>query len=456
MSNYEPATHKQLGYHTNSFIDLNGVPYLLAEYIDRRCFQQIDRSLIRSEIHIDQTEAMRAVVDISVDDIGKRASDGLPAIDGNNSKQLKLLEMIKANAQRFNSQLDVLRRGIVLRVNYQLENQSTGQVIRSMSEDLRIRNRSYFLDINPRNINDNAIIVNFSDSIVSTINEFTHGITKMNMRITSVQMFYECVRRDPIMPQLQQTLRSQFEPGFLASPYVTEAEMYNYHKQMQNHHFLQNPYDCNYGCYGNEMISPPTWSNFNRFYHFDGSGSDIILHSQEINDPNCKVALLGAGKVNVNRTFTINPGHRIIFKFSIWKNDLTTVNDTTPIAQALNAPLYGCGHHHHHDCCDYDDHNHHHHHPINPDYETIIRLYRELQCTNDRQNAVINAMMVRIDALSDQVTALLPPPVVDPPEEPEDPVDPDTPTPPDGEDPVVPPDNPDVTPPDENGGEVVS
>jgi len=84
--------------HVNAFVDMNGVPYLVAEYLDTNNFQQIDRSLIKSEVFVDQSEAMRAVVDISIDDIGKRASDGLPAIVGNNTKQKNLLKMISDNS----------------------------------------------------------------------------------------------------------------------------------------------------------------------------------------------------------------------------------------------------------------------------------------------------------------------------------------------------------------------
>lgn len=434
--------------HTNAFIDLNGVPYVLAEYLDRWNFQQIDRSLIKSEINVDQSESMRAIVDISVDDIGKRASDGLPAIVGNRTKQKELLKMVADNAERFDRQLDVLKRGIILRVNYQLENQSNGQVIRSMCEDLRINDRCYFMDINPRNVDDNAIIVNFSDCMVSTINEFTHGSTRMVIRVTRVQMFYECVKKDPKMPRIKQSMINRGYPNYLPTSYGTEEDMYQYHNNMQNRHFLGHYNGNGMGwceCDDPGMISPPVWTSFNRFYHFDNYGNDIIFHPQEINDPMCKTILLGAGTINVNRAFVINPGHRIIFKFSIWKNDVTVVSNTRGIARALKVPMEEQyhEHHHHHD----NNHCHNHHDPIEPDKETLIRLYHELQHTNDRQNAAINSILDRIDMLSDQIENLLLPPV----EEPDNPdiTNPDNPVPPDNDDPVTPPDNPDdpVTPP---------
>lgn len=434
-------THDHHHGHTNAFIDMNGVPYLLAEYVDKRNFQQIDRLFVRSEINIDQSESMRAIVDISVDDIGRNASDGLLAVIGNSTKQKNLMDMITASAQRYNHQLNVLRGGIVLRVNYQLENQTTKQTIRSMCEDLRITDRSYFLDINSKDINDNAIIVNFSNSMVSTVNQFTHGIDRMILRVTSVQMFYECVEISPIMPRIKQSMTNSYPRDFLPTTYGSEQDLHRYHDQMQNRHLLGSHEDPYY--YETpDAINPPTWTGFNRFYHFDNNGADIVLHRQEIDDTMCKSVLLAAGTIQVNRTFVINPGHRIIFKFSIWKNDATIVNDTTAIAEALDAFIYQGHHGHHHNHTDdtncHCDCNGYPHDSINPDYETMNRLYRELQFTNDRQNAVINGLMTKIDTLTDQISGLLPPVT---PEEPEDPpvVTPDPPVDPDPEEPETPP-----------------
>ena len=210
----------------NGFVDLNGIPYVLAEYLDRNNFQQIDRSQIKSEIIIDQSESMRAVVDISVDDIGKRASDGYPAIVGNNTKHCNLLKMISNNCELMNHQFNVLRRGIVIRVDYQLENYRTHQVIRSMTEEFRINDRSYFLDINPRNVNDNAIIVNFCNTIVSTINEFTHGQDPMILRVTHVHMSYEMVKAAPHMPRIKQSMTSSYQNECSPGIYGRENDVY--------------------------------------------------------------------------------------------------------------------------------------------------------------------------------------------------------------------------------------
>ena len=323
--------------HVNAFLDLDGIPYLLAEYVDKRTFQQIDPSLIRSEVYIDQRESMRAIIDISIDDISKRCSDGYPAIVGNNSKQKALLNIIAAHADQLNHQFDVIRSGIIMRVNYQLENQRTGQILRSMVEDLKIKDRSYFLNINPRNVNDNAIIVNFSNSMVSTVNEFTHGRDPMVLRITSVHMFYECLRRDPSVARICQA----------NGPYAPAAEhdFYRYHEQMQNKHIIT-PGGCVHEGFGHEcpeMIAPPAWSMISRYYHFDSNGHDIVFHDREVYDPTMGGVLVPCGTIQVNHAFMINPGHRLIFKFSVWKNDLTVVSDALAVAEAIRTPYFdGC------------------------------------------------------------------------------------------------------------------
>lgn len=450
--------HHSSGKFVNAFLDVNGIPYLLGDYIDNVNFSQVDRSMIRSEISIDQSEAMRAVVNINVDDIGKRASDGLPAIVGNVTKQKDLLKMVSEQAERLGYQLDVIRDGIIIRINYQLENQATGQVTRSMSEDLRTTRRNLYLDINPRNVDDNAIITNFCDTLVSTVNQFTHGNERMILRITNIQMYYECLCRDRKVPRAGQSLYD-YPGGLLPSTYGSEQDMYNYHHQMQHRHIMGYPdgWDGGYG-YRDHCACPPTHMDFNRFYHFNDDGSDAILHLQEIYDKRCKTQLIAAGVINVNRAFVINPGHRIIFKISIWKNDFTLVNCTTSVAYALKERLY-------HNDCDYD-HNydgcncHHHDHEITPDYETMIRLYHELQHTNDRQNCVINQLIIRMDDLTAKIDAITPvvPPV--PPDEPsggdQEPdippvVDPDEPSV-EPEEPTN-PDEPVVTPPEDNNGE---
>lgn len=371
--------HNSSPDHVNGFIDLDGIPYLLAEYLDRNTFQQMDRSMIRSGIFVDQGDAMRAIIDIHIDDIGKRGSNGYPAIVGNTTKHRNFLSMIKRHSEYFNHQLPVLRRGIVVRVNYQLEHYSTQQVIRTMVEDLRISDRNYFLDINPRNIDDNAIITNFSGSMVSTINQFTHGREKMALRITNIQLLYEYTKDTPKIPHVRQTLNNpeyQYYPGLDGA-----RNEYEYHMQHQHHQFIDGQ---------NELhmpgkVEPPSWRGFNRFYHFNENGSNVVLHNDEIYDPMTQVGLIPCGSCKVNQCFIINPGHRLVFKLSIWKNDLTVVHDTSAIADALSAPM------HYH-----DHHNPRHDHDIDLTHDVCHKHH-----IDDMQDRKIDYILEMIEKLKD-------------------------------------------------------
>jgi hypothetical protein len=330
----------------NAFLDINGIPYLLGEYLDRNQFRQVDRSLIRSEININNSEAMRTVVDVKIDDIGKR-SDGYLNIIGNRSKQRSLLKKAVMNVDRLNRRFDVIRKGLIIRVNYRLENERTKQVIRSAIEEFRILDRNYYIDINPRDINDNGLIINFNNSIVSTIDQFTHGTDRMIIRIISIQLFYECLQRDQI--------RSEYENN----------TFYYHHKKTQSRHFLDINGRSNFTDNQDE-IYPDNWKGFNKFYRFDNNGRSIILHNDEINDANNTVFMVPCGIININRVFLINPGHRIVFKFSIWKNDLVLVNNTTKLAQVLGI--------------EYDkSYSHPPHYPTNTDIGTLIYYFNNNQ-----------------------------------------------------------------------------
>jgi len=317
--------------HTNVFLAMNGLPYILAEYADNRHFQQIDPSIIKNEIVIDQSESMRSVIDISIDDIGKNASDGRLCVTGNETKKEQLLEMIRANYQRLDHQVPVMRRGISIRVNYQIEDSHTGQVIRTLVETLKIPERNYFFYVNPDDVDDNAIIINFSDSVVSTINQSTHGTHPMRMRITSLQLSYDCVRMHPVKPRVTRNFEEDIPVYQGPADTASDNDLYYYHQKTQTRMSFGGGYP------------KPQWGNyciFNTFYHYDEQKDDFILHYDEINDMNCKILSIPCGQIQVNRTFMVNPGSRLIFKFSIWKNDAVLVNSAKEVADVLRVPPY--------------------------------------------------------------------------------------------------------------------
>ena len=130
--------YENIDTHTNTFLEMHGIPYLLAEYCDRSSITQLDRSMIYTAVDIDTTEAMRAIIDISIDDIGKRPSDGNPNLIGNRTKQMDVINSVSRIFRHAEKSLPVIRSGLIVRVNYRIENGRTGQVMRSVYEDLRI------------------------------------------------------------------------------------------------------------------------------------------------------------------------------------------------------------------------------------------------------------------------------------------------------------------------------
>lgn len=321
--------------HTNAFIQMHGIPYLLAEYCDRDNIRQLDRSMIYTAVDIDTTEAMRAVVDISIDDIGKRASDGRPNVISNHKMQEDVVRAVHHIFKHAEKSLPVIRRGLVVRVNYRIENGRTGETIRSVYEDIRVPERQYFVDTDPKDIDMPAIVTNFATTQVSTINQFTHGTDPMTLRITSVQLCYEVMKVKNLEPRGRIDRPYQRMEDLGVRPYEERYGIYEYHKEKQHVQYLGEPIvECPHHVY------PYDWFGFNHLYHFADHGRDIILHMEDIYNHHAETTLIECGRLMINRAFLINPGERIIFKLCIWKNDLAMFNDTTPIARAMD-PCFG-------------------------------------------------------------------------------------------------------------------
>ena len=318
-------------HHTNAFVILNGIPYLVAEYMDIKSYQAVDTSMVRSEIQIDQSECMQTIVDISIDDIGRKASNGSLNVIGNVTKTKSLINILKNNKPT-DGILPVLKRGICVKINYQIENARTGQVLRTNVESFPIYDRSYFVAINGNNVNDNAIVVNFSNSAVSTVNQFTNGRDPLTFRITSINLYYDRVKGNKYNTRVQSLIT---DPNMMMEFYGSDADMYKYHKEYQSQHIMSSQ------CSGQYFNGTPTsWQSTNRFYHFDLAKKDIVIHDEEVYNTRTTNLVVPAGTVRVDRAFMVNPGCRIVFKLSIWKNDLVIVDDCTDIAKVLNGNSY--------------------------------------------------------------------------------------------------------------------
>lgn len=363
--------------HVNTFARLNGRPYVIAEYLNRESITSLDRSMIQSHVHVDPTDPMRTVVDISIDDIGRRASTGQPNLIGNTSQHRSLLREVRRSAIQMRNRLDVLRRGIVLRVHYRLENERTKDNIRSTMEELHIANRNMFMDINPRDLSDNALVANFTDSIVSQLGSFTHGTDRMMIRITHIDMFYVMLNREgPPSPGTRGILPHNHRPH--------EHDRLDHHRRHQSVINLTGPCNCDDMFAQDALIRPPSWMMVNRFYRFDNLGKDIILHFQEINDRRNRTTMIPCGRVFVNRSWVINPGARIIFKISVWKNDVVAVHNTQGVARALDVHDLG---------------QPRRRSPIIPDLETVIRMLANQRTVDARQFAMIKRLQRQLDEL---------------------------------------------------------
>ncbi len=396
---------------TNTFVDLNGVPYLTEEYANRNTIAQLDRSIVQSNIDIDNSEMYRSIIQFDIDDIGK-TPDGYLCVLGNETKLKKLAEMTQQHAHDLNHEFKVLSKALIVVLSYELEDQVSGLTIRSYQETLRITDKNYFIDINPNAVNDNAIVSNFHDIIVSTVNQFVYGINRMAIRITNIQLYYECASKEfkPYQP-------CDVDEGGI------RYNNYMHHKLNQTTQYIgitenRGP------CYNNY---PYDWCDFNRFYHFDNMGSDIVIHQNELKNPSVKYNLIPCGNIVVNRKFLVNPGQKLVFKFNIWKNDTTFVHDTTYLAKAIGAQCINpnqnscdCG-------CDCD-HDHpyyppHHCKPVYPQHNhdnyTIDRyqsdqlsklfcLMSDNKQKDSKRDELIDVMYNAIVAISRGETPVLP------------------------------------------------
>lgn len=315
--------------HTNILLDLNNIPYLLGSYLDKRTILPVASNELRNEIFIDQTErnSMKTVINVNIADLPTRSTTDMPFVFGNNQKKDFMERDMAALSNELNHQLDVLLPGIVVRINYQLENYKTGRLVSSMSEDLPITDAVYGYFINPNNYTDNCILSNFSDTLISSINAYAYGRQPMTFRITDIKLLYKKLSRFTNPHEVKRHVnRKSYDYG-----------IYQYHEKLQSRHTFGDD-GRYYHREAPEAIAPPEWSMFSRFYHFDNRGHDIVLHMDEIMSPQTQIMEVPCGTTRVNRCFTVNPGQRIIFKISIWKNDIVVVNDAEWVAKALKSP----------------------------------------------------------------------------------------------------------------------
>lgn len=280
----------------NAFLNIGGCPYILNDYLENIAFKQVDTGLISNNISISNTESGRAIVNISIDDTRPMIGNGIKYVD--------LIEAIsKTVSIDTQNILPVFQKILIVQINYRIENQRTGKILKESCDKLAIDTRDYFLNTNVQGIDDNAIdaciMTNFTDSMTTTVTEFLHGSDTMICRITGIDLFY---------------------------PAVT-------------------PYDHSDLPCGTDPTIPDSNTNnsvcqsykYNDCYHFDNDGQDIHLHKTEIEDkPRNEIILIPVGSIKPDKSFVVNTGQKITFKYSIWKADVIMVNNTKRIEEILS------------------------------------------------------------------------------------------------------------------------
>ena len=158
----------------------------------------------------------------------------------------------------------------------------------------------------------------------------------MILRVTDIELLYESVEPDPYYPR--KPIYKHPGPTYPSPPvqyfYDPENEVYYYHEMQQRFH------DLNDWRLDPQVVTPESLLIMNRFYHFDEDNRCFMLHMDEIDNPRCNSRPLACGKIRVQKTYRVLPGMSILFKMSIWKNDVILVSDGTLIADALQIPRY--------------------------------------------------------------------------------------------------------------------
>jgi len=329
-----------------AFLNLNGWPYISGEYVDKTNMQSVDRSLIRNQLII-ENGTHSSVVDIVIDNVGEKSI-------GNRSSYNRFLDLLVQNAPQLRGYLDVVKPGLVIAIDYRIESERTGQFLKAATTQIYTENKAHYIDIgrsrtedkphyidfDSRHMSDNAVLVNFNDSAVRTVTNRVHGSDRMLIRLTRIRLFYVCLKRpvrnlydDRRKPSKEE--REIFIPDRPAGRYDTQYHEYHQPQFSFGHPKAQSDY----------FTLPPNWWSFNKFYHFEDQGRSLVLHLDEINTP-AKIDKtipstfnIPAGSFPLNKVFVVNTSYKILFKVSVWKNDLTVVNNTQKIAHLLGVPV---------------------------------------------------------------------------------------------------------------------
>lgn len=294
------------GQKINAFIDVKGVPYLCGYYLNNVAFQNLSATQVESSISVDNTIEGRTLVDIKIDDLD-HDDNGLILPTGNFEKREQLEQMIMNYRDYIGlNSFEVVKNGLVVQINYRIEDRVSGRTIKVSTDSYTIYNSGFYSYIGDTNIADPAVVLKYCDSAVAAINQFSYGIQDLVLRINSIHLYYACV------PSIRKHRPVHYPPHYaygypVPSPTISR--------------------DPRYGCRLNEYR--------NDLYRFGNNNKDIFINKDEVENEREDIRLIPCGAKYINRAFAIAPMQRILFKFTVWKNDLTIVPDTYRIANIL-------------------------------------------------------------------------------------------------------------------------
>lgn len=339
----------------NSFINIKGRPYILNEYLEDIVFKQVDQSFINNSLSINNIEDGRTVLDISIDDT--------KPILGNRVKYSRLIEAVFKSvcASRHNI-LPVIKRSLIIQINYQLENQRTGEILTQCIEKLDIKTRDYFIDVNVRSISDNAIdnsiITNFNDVLTNTVSEFVHGSETMICRVKEISLLYPAVMTKIHHPNHNPHI----------DPRICTDHKHFHHIDHHHHH----NHDCdNY--------------QYNWYYHFDNHDKNIHLHQERIDNTNNEILMIPLRTIKLDKSFPVNTGHVITFKFSVWRSDVIMVKNCKRIAEILGGSP---------------------HRKVHKTIEDILDRLDDIKQTNYDQDMKLNNITSKLDNMMSEDQAI--------------------------------------------------
>lgn len=297
-----------VGQKVNAFVLVGSKPFLLGYYLNNYQYNNLDTSLLSNGISIDTSVDGQALITINIDQT-KKAGDGTPILTGNAEKREELEQAVMSRREFIaHNRFPVIKKGLVVRINYRLENQRTGVPIKSVTEDFKIYDSGFNYFAEGVNAADPALVVNFSDSVIASVNQFTHGVDPVVLRVNTVHLYYE-----GIMPGIPKP----------KTPRNVSLMTFGYP-------VLQPPCDFK----DNKHLEDPRFKSINNLYRFGSDNSDIFLNQSEI-DLAKRVELIECGAFYINKAFVVSPVQRILFKVSVWKDDMIVVSDTYRIANIL-------------------------------------------------------------------------------------------------------------------------